>query len=166
VSSPIASAAAHERRARGRYLGPVVHPGMRFATRCLSFAAQLVLSMLPIACSTSSHCSYSPSPIPGVTIHAPCDLTFTAVTASGACQQVVGGPPSAPLFFEGTGSGGTCNITVTLSNGFHTTLSVQFTAGTGACDTDLTPSTDTLVIDAGASTPECGATAPADASGG
>ena len=62
--------------------------------------------------------------------------------------------------------GGTCDITVTLSNGFHTTLSVQFTQSTAVCYGDLTPSTDTLFIDAGASTPECGATGPADASGG
>jgi hypothetical protein len=106
-----------------------------------------------------------PGPIPGVTIYAPCDLTFTAVTASGACQQLVGGPPSGPLLFEGAGSGGTCNITVTLSNGFHTTLSVQFTQSTAVCYSDLTPSTDTLFIDAGASI-DCGAMAPADASGG
>jgi hypothetical protein len=139
---------------------------MRFATPCLSVAAQLVLTLVPIGCSTSSSCPRPPGPIPGVTIHAPCDLTFTAVTASGACQQVIGGPPSATLVFEGAGSGGACNITVTLSNGFHTTLSVQFTQSTAACDSDLTPSTDTLFIDAGANTPECGATAPADASGG
>jgi hypothetical protein len=138
---------------------------MRFAPPCrrIAFAAQLVLTLLSIACSTSS-CPSPPGPIPSVTIHAPCNLTFTAVTATGACRRV-GGLPSAPEF-DGTGSGGTCNITVTLSNGFHTTLSVQFTQSTAACDIDLTPSTDTLFVDAGASNPECGASAPADASGG
>jgi hypothetical protein len=139
---------------------------MRFATPCLRVAAQLVLTLVPIGCSTSSPCLLPPGPIPAVTIYAPCDLTFTAVTASGACQQeVVGPPPSASLLFEGTGSGGTCNITVTLSNGLHTTLSVQFTQSTAVCYSDLTPSTDALFIDAGASI-DCGATAPADASGG
>ena len=117
--------------------------------------------MLPSACSTSSSCAAIPGPPLTVALHAPCDLTITAVTDSGACQQL-GGPPSAPSF-EGTG-GGTCDIAVTLSNGFHTTVSVQFTKGTGACDFDLTPSTDTIYIDAGIL--ECGATAPADASGG
>ncbi len=93
-------------------------------------------------------------------IAAPLALTLVPIgCTSSSCPRPPGPIPGVTIFAM-------CNVTVTLSNGFQTALSVQFTRSTAACDTDLTPSTDTLFIDAGASTPECGATTPADASGG
>jgi hypothetical protein len=163
LASHVASLALHAGRAGpladagGSRAGPFVHCRMRFPHFLFTFAS-LTLALAPVACSSSSsNCTYTPGPPPVVTLQAPCGLTITAFTVTGPCQKLGNGAP--PQIEDNSGAGGTCDVTVTLSNGAQATGSVTFTlpsCGSVVADTPV------LDFDAGA----CDAGTATDATAG
>jgi len=131
---------------------------MRFPSFLFTFAS-LSLALAPSACSSSSesNCAYNPGPPPVVTLQAPCGLTITAFTVTSPCQKV--GTIAEPQIEDSSGNGGTCGVTVTLSNGTQATASVTFT--TPSCGS-VEPSTHVLDFGAGA----CDAGTATDATAG
>jgi hypothetical protein len=124
-----------------------LHDSLRaHLTFTLAALASLTLALAPGACSSSSGsaCTYDPGPPPVTTITPPCGLGVTAVTVTGPCLRF--GTLAMPQV-QGNGSGGTCQVQLTLSNGAHTTVPVTFTAE--ACGV-LEPSSPTIDLDGGA----------------
>lgn len=105
---------------------------MRLAGPLRLASAAALLPALAIACGDGSSAGpvCPPGPVAGlVAIGAPCGVTVASVHVAGPCQW--SDSLSTPAVY-GLGVG-TCDVSVSLSNGVTATASVPFTSGPGPC---------------------------------